>query len=193
MDHNVDDHEVISSERLYDGKVVGLQIEKVRLPDGRFASWETVTHPGAVGIVPLLSDRQVVLVKQYRHATRQVLLEIPAGKLDMGLSPEETAARELQEEVQLKAGRLLKLAEFYNSPGFSDEYFHLFLALDLSVAPGEPEEDEFLEVVRLPLDEAIEMVAARQIIDAKTIIGLSLAEMYARGAFQVEAELPDGS
>lgn len=177
---DVSDHEVISSEQVFDGRVVKLFLDRVRLPDGREATWERVAHPGAVGIVPL-ADGEVVMVRQYRHAVRGVLLEIPAGKLDSGQSPGETARRELAEEVGLGAGELTKLAEFYNSPGFSGEYFHLYLARDLSPTPGEPEPDEFLQVVRVGLDEAVAMVSTGRIRDAKTIIGLTLTRMFLGG------------
>jgi ADP-ribose pyrophosphatase len=172
---DIGDHEILASEELFNGRVVKLSIDEVRLPDGRTARWERVSHPGAVGIVPLLEDGRVVMVRQYRHAVGGVLLEIPAGKLDTGESPEDTARRELAEEVGLKAGEMLKLAEFYNSPGYSDEYFHLFLARELSPEPGEPEADEFLEVEKIPLEEAARMISNGEIRDAKSIIGISLA------------------
>ncbi len=182
---DISDHEVLSSEQVFDGRVVKLYLDRVRLPDGREVTWERVAHPGAVGLVPLEADGRVVMVRQYRHAVRGVLLEIPAGKLDSGQTPEATARRELAEEVGLRAGELVKLAEFYNSPGFSGEYFHLYLARDLSRVEGRAEPDEFLEVVRLGLDEGLEMVSTGRIRDAKSIIGLALTRMYLKG--EVEA------
>lgn len=172
---DIGDHEILASEVLFEGRVVGLSIDEVRLPDGRTARWEKVSHPGAVGIVPLLDDGRVVMVRQYRHAVRGVLLEIPAGKLDAGEAPEETARRELAEEVGLRAGEMRKLAEFFNSPGYSDEYFHLYLARELGPERGEPEADEFLEIEKIPLDEAVSMIASGKIRDAKSIIGITLA------------------
>lgn len=178
---DVSDHEVLSSDRVFDGRVVKLYLDTVRLPDGREATWERVAHPGAVGMVPLTGEGEVVMVRQYRHAVGGVLLEIPAGKLDSGQTPEETARRELAEEVGMRAGELVKLAEFYNSPGFSGEYFHLYLARDLAPTDGEPEPDEFLEIVRVGLDRAIAMISTGQVIDAKSIIGLALTRMFLRG------------
>ena len=175
MEMDIGDHEIVASEQVFDGRVVRVFLDDVRLPDGRTARWERVSHPGAVGIVPLLGADTVVMVRQYRHAVRGVLLEIPAGKLDPGEPPLACAHRELAEEVGMKAGEMLKLAEFYNSPGYSDEYFHLYLARDLSAEKAEPEEDEFLELERISLGKALGMVSSGAITDAKSIIGLVLA------------------
>lgn len=181
MNMDIGDHEILSSEKAFDGRVVKVFLDDVRLPDGRSARWERVAHPGAVGIVPLHEDNTIVMVKQYRHAVRGVLLEIPAGKLDSGEPPLQTAQRELAEEVNLKAGGMIKLAEFYNSPGFSDEYFHLYLARELTEEEGESEPDEFLEVVRLTLSDAMGMISSGDIVDAKSIIGITLTHLFLTG------------
>jgi len=178
---DIGDHEILSSEKAFDGHVIKVFLDDVRLPDGRNARWERVAHPGAVGIVPLLEDNTIVMVKQYRHAVRGVLLEIPAGKLDSGEPPFQTACRELAEEVNLKAGEMIKLAEFYNSPGFSDEYFHLYLARELTEEEGESEPDEFLEVVSLTLSDAMGMISSGGIVDAKSIIGITLTHLFLTG------------
>jgi ADP-ribose pyrophosphatase len=178
---DIGDHEILASEQVFDGRVVKLFIDDVRLPDGRKARWERVTHPGAVGIVPLLKDETVLMVRQYRHAVGGVLLEIPAGKLDSPEPPWQTAHRELAEEVGKKAGEMIKLAEFYNSPGYADEYFHLYLARELSDEVGEPEPDEFLEVEPVPLGQALDMVSSGAIRDAKSIIGLTLTFLFLSG------------
>jgi ADP-ribose diphosphatase len=179
---DISDHEITNSEKAFDGRVVKVFLDDVRLPDGRSARWERVAHPGAVGIVPLLESGEVLMVRQYRHAVRGVLLEIPAGKLDEGEPPLECAHRELEEEVGMKAGEMLKLAEFYNSPGYSDEYFHLYLARDLAPGNAEPEADEFLEPVRIRLADALRMISNGEIRDAKSIIGLSLAMQFTEGS-----------
>jgi ADP-ribose pyrophosphatase len=181
MDMDISDHEILGSEPVFDGRVIKVFLDEVRLPDGRKATWERVAHPGAVGIVPLMTDGSVVMVRQYRHAVRGVLLEIPAGKLDTGEPPLATAQRELAEEAGLKAGEMIKLSEFYNSPGYSDECFHIYLARDLSEEQGESEPDEFLEVERVSLAGALEMVSSGDIRDAKSIIGLSLAFLFMSG------------
>ncbi len=181
---DIGDHEIVSSEQVFDGRVVKVFLDDVRLPDGRSARWERVAHPGAVGIVPLLETGEVLMVRQYRHAVRGVLLEIPAGKLDPGEPPLECAHRELEEEVGMKAGEMVKLAEFFNSPGYSDEYFHLYLARDLTPGKADPEADEFLEIERLRLEEAPKLIAGGDITDAKSIIGLSLASQFIEGVLR---------
>jgi ADP-ribose pyrophosphatase len=177
----IGDHEILSSEKVFDGKVVKVFLEDVLLPDGRKVRWERVEHPGAVGIVPLLREDVLLMVRQYRHAVRGELLEIPAGKLDHGESPGECAERELTEEVAHKAGRLIKLAEFYNSPGYSDERFFLYLGMDLSPKEGESEPDEFLVVVEVDINEALSMISRGEIRDAKSIIGITLAGLFLNG------------
>jgi len=179
-----EDHKIISSKCVFSGKVVGVFIDEVSLPDGRIARWERVNHPGAVGIVPMLDDSHMLLVKQYRHATRKVLLEIPAGKLDIASeSPEDCASRELVEEVGHSAATLVKLAEFYNSPGYSNEYFHLYLAKNLERASGVHDDDEFLTVELVRLENALELIERSEIVDAKSIIGITLATLYLEGRY----------
>jgi ADP-ribose pyrophosphatase len=178
---DISDHELLASEQVFDGRIVKVFLDDVRLPDGRSARWERVTHPGAVGIVPLLDDGTVLMVRQYRHPVGGVLLEIPAGKLDSGEPPWTTAQRELSEEVGMRAGELFKIAEFYNSPGYSNEYFHLYMARGLTEEPGETEPDEFLEVERVRLTDALDMISTGDIKDAKSIIGLTVALMIMSG------------
>ncbi|MHB8779899.1 MAG: NUDIX hydrolase [Candidatus Geothermincolia bacterium] len=168
-------HELIERKSIFGGKVIRVYLDQVRLPDGVVAEREVVEHGGAVGIVPVDEDGTVTLVRQYRHATGESLLEIPAGKLDRGEAPEECAYRELEEEVGLTTGHLRKLSEFYTSPGFSNEVLHLFLAEDLTVTEAAPEDDEFLEVETMPLAEALDLVLRRDIRDSKTVAGIALA------------------
>lgn len=181
MAGNIEDHEIISSEQVFDGKVIKVFLDDVRLPDGRKARWERVQHPGAVGIVPMLDETTLLMVRQYRHAVRGELLEIPAGKLDRDEPPEECARRELREEVGYGAGQMMKLAEFYNSPGYSDEQFYLYLAKDLAPEEGESEPDEFLEVVKVDLNDALAMISQESIKDAKSIIGITLTDLFLKG------------
>ncbi|MBU1671437.1 MAG: NUDIX hydrolase [Actinobacteria bacterium] len=189
MSYDIGDHEVLGSEQAFDGRVIKVFTEQVRLPDGRTASWERVAHPGAVGMVPLLEDGTVLMLRQYRHAVRGVLLEIPAGKLDRGETPLECAVRELAEEVGRKAERMVELAEFYNSPGYSDERFYLYLATGLSSAHARAEEDEFLEQAPVHIEDAADLIASGVIRDAKSIIGLTMTRLYLAGeARQFEGE-----
>jgi len=171
----------ISSRRVYNGRIVALRVDEVELPNGRHTVREVLEHPGAVAIVPVDDDGQVVLVRQFRYATGQSLLEIPAGTLTRGEDPIKAAERELREETGLEAERVSLLAEFYPSPGVSTEYMWVFLAQGLRPADGHSEEDEFIEVVRQPLLAVRGLIDSRQIRDAKSIIGLLLATDLLQG------------
>lgn len=181
MEMDIGDHRTLASEQVFDGRLVKVFVDEVRLPDGRKARWEKVAHPGAVGMVPLTGDGTVIMVRQYRYAVGGVILEIPAGKLEPGEPPEACAQRELAEEVGYRAGEMLKLAEFYNSPGYSNEYFHLYLARDLEPRSAEAEPDEFLQTERMNLEEAFAMIATGALRDAKSIIGITLARLLLDG------------
>lgn len=170
----------VSTERAYDGRIIKVYLDELVFPDGKTATWERVVHPGAVGMVPLMEDGTVLMVRQYRNAVDGGLLEIPAGKLDRPEEPVECAHRELIEEVGHRAGLMTKLAEFYNSPGYSDEYFYLYLARELSPEHGESEPYEFLSVERYTLGELMEMIASGGLKDAKSIIGVALASLMFR-------------
>lgn len=136
---------------------------------------DVVHHPGSAVILPLYADGTVAFVRQYRHPAVRYLLELPAGTLNRGERPEEGAARELEEELGLVSNSFTKLAEFFVSPGFCEEKMWLFLATELTETQQRLEPDEIVEVVRLPLSRALEMVTDGEIEDAKTIIGLMLA------------------
>ena len=165
---------LIESDRVFEGRLISVRKDTVRLPNGRTSTREVVVHPGAVAIVPMLEDGRVILVKQYRHAVGKILMEIPAGTLYPDETPEECALRELREEVGYAAGRLEKLTSVYLAPGYSTELIHLFLATDLQPAEGETDEDEFLKPVTLTLDEAVAQIANGEIQDAKTVAALLL-------------------
>lgn len=167
---------VIRSQRIYDGHVVSLRVDEVALPSGRTAVREIVEHRGAVAIVPLTADGQVLLVRQYRAPLGRRLLEIPAGTMEPGESAEDCAVRELAEEVGMRAARWQALGTIYPSPGFLTEAVHLFTAGELSPHPAEAEE-EGMEIVSLPLAEARRLVLAGEIVDAKSVAGILLTSL----------------
>jgi ADP-ribose pyrophosphatase len=171
---------ILSSEPIYEGKLVKLYRDTVQLPDGSRIDREIVKHPGAVAMVPLLFGGDVLLVRQYRTAAQQVLLEIPAGTLEPGEDPKIAAARELQEEIGYKPGKLAPLGMEYTAPGYTSEVIHLFLATELEVARLDGDADEFIEVVRLPFSEAVRQVIVGEIRDGKTQVALLLAEQMMR-------------
>ena len=162
---------------IFRGRIVDLGIESITLPSGVPVELEIIRHPGAAAVVPLHDDGTVTLVRQYRHAGGGMHIELPAGVLEAGEEPEACAARELSEEVQLAAHTLTHLSTIHTTPGFTDERIHIFLGTGLSVTNGVPEDDEFLQPVRLPLTEAIAMVRSGAITDGKTICGLMLAHL----------------
>jgi ADP-ribose diphosphatase len=163
---------VASRKRVHDGRIVKLDIEEVELPNGKQATLEIVRHPGAAAVLPLDGD-DVVLVRQYRHATGGWLLEVPAGKLDRpGELPEACARRELQEETGLTAAHVTSLGWIWTTPGFSDEKIWLFLARDLTLARAGLQDDEVLTVERLPFREAVRRALSGEIVDAKSICAL---------------------
>lgn len=165
---------IISSQKVFSGRVFNVTVDTVREGELTYQR-EVVHHHGSAVILPVFDDGAVALVRQYRHPAVRYLLEAPAGSLDDGERPEDGAARELREELGLTAGRLEKLSEFFVSPGFCEEKMWVFLATELTEGAQNPEEDELLEVVRLPIDEALEMISSGEIQDAKTIIALMLA------------------
>ena len=163
------EEKTVSSRLIFDGKVVHLYKDTVRLPDGAESVREYVKHIGAVCILPLTDDGEVILERQYRYAVRQILTEIPAGKLDApGEDPLEAAKRELREETGATAREMIPLGDYYGSPANLGERIRMFLARGLTFGETEFDEDEFLEVFRLPLDEAEAAVLRGEIPDGKT-------------------------
>jgi ADP-ribose pyrophosphatase len=173
--------EVVGSQRLFQGRVVGLRVDEVRLAEGRTFRAEVVEHVPSVGIVPLHDDGRVVLVRQYRHPVGEALLEIPAGSVDPGETPEACAQRELAEEIGCRADDVIRLGGFYLSPGYCTEFMHIFLARGLRPATAAPDEDEQIDLEEMPLAEALRMVRAGELRDAKTIAALALAAAFLGG------------
>lgn len=174
----------IAGGRVYSGRVLSLEVDRVRLPGGGEAVREVVRHPGAAVVVPVLDDGRVLLVRQFRYAAGETLLELPAGKRDGGEDPAACAARELAEETGLRAADLRYLTGFFTAPGFTDEFIHCFVARGLTpAAEAVQDADEELELLPVTLSEAHCLIANGEIRDAKTIVGLLL--LAALGGEQV--------
>jgi ADP-ribose pyrophosphatase len=167
--------ETLESKRIFEGKIVNLRVDTVRLPDGRTSTREIVEHRGAVAVVPMLDSERVVLVRQFRQAAGRVLTEIPAGGLEIGEDPEDCVRRELMEEIGYFPNKVTKMFYSYLAPGYSTEKLHTYLAEDLTPAVEEQDDDEFIEVITVTLDEAVEMIRTGDIADAKSICGILLA------------------
>jgi len=157
---------------IYTGKVVTLNIDTVQLPNGVTVDLETIRHPGAAAVVPMQENGIVVLIRQFRHAAGGFIYEIPAGKLHPGEDPRVCAARELEEEIGYRAGSLEILSSIFTAPGFTDEVIHIYKATGLTTGRQQLDRDEVLEVIEMPLQEAIGMIESGAIRDAKSIVGL---------------------
>jgi ADP-ribose pyrophosphatase len=176
----------ISTARKYTGRVISLDVDTVRYPDGTTGDLEIIRHPGASAVVPFLSDPagadpQLLLLKQYRYAVGGYLREIPAGRLEPGELPEACARRELLEETGCSAKSLTVLTSMYTTPGFTDERIHLFLASGLTRGEARREADEFMELETVSLRDALDMVKRGEIQDAKTALGLLFAAGFCAG------------
>ncbi len=169
---------LLATRRLYEGRIVNLRLDSVELAGGQRTEREIVEHGPAVAIVPLDSQGNVLLVRQYRQAASRALLEIPAGGIDAGEDAAAAAQRELQEETGFRAGVLEPMGGFYLAPGYCTEYIHLFLATSLSPSRLAADSDEDIAVERLPLSQASELVETGDICDAKSIAGLLLAQAW---------------
>src|SRR5467141_1830154 len=165
----------LDSKRIHTGRVINLDVDTVRYPDGSPGELEMIRHPGAAAVIPFASDPRgddptILLIQQYRYATNGTLIEIPAGRLNPGEEPRVCAQRELLEEVGVKAGRLERLTTIWTTPGFTDERIHLFWAADLTAGQHAREPDEFIEVTPKPLSEVLKLIRNGAISDAKTIV-----------------------
>lgn len=173
------EEKTIEKEKLFSGKVIDLYVEDVELPNGKTSKREIVKHPGAVAVLAVTDSNKIILVNQYRKPLERTIVEIPAGKLEKGEEPEYTALRELEEETGYTAKKLTKITAFYTSPGFADEIVHLFLAEDLSVLEEKREldEDEFVEVMEVTLEDALKLVETREVYDAKTAYAIQYLQL----------------
>ena len=166
----------VESKVIYQGKVLSLRLDDVTLPNGKSSKREVVEHAGAVTVVAVTNEQKVLLVKQYRYSVGEVLLELPAGGLNHGEAPLKCAKRELKEETGWEATDWEELPTFYTTPGFTNEKMYLFLAKNLTYTGQNLDEDEFIQVVSVPLDETLNMIQRGEIRDAKSIVGILLAK-----------------
>lgn len=178
---------LITTERLYTGRVVSLDRDTVRFPDGSSGQLEMLRHPGASAVVPFLEDPRapdprVLLIRQFRHAANGFIWEIPAGRLDAGETPEACAHRELEEETGWRARTIEPLTTIYTTPGFTDERIHLFLAHGLEPGSERREADEFMELHDLNWSAVLELVRTGEVQDGKTLISLLFVECFRRGS-----------
>jgi ADP-ribose pyrophosphatase len=163
---------VISSERIYDGKVVHLRIDTIELPSGNITKREILEHKGAIGLLPVLPDGRIGLIRQWRSAVQEYIYELPAGGLEEGETPEECAKRESIEEIGYEVGKITPLFHCWLAPGYSSEMMWGFLGEDLKEVGAQPEEDETIELVPVTLEEALQMVDDGRIHDSKTTCGI---------------------
>lgn len=170
--------ETLHSELIYQGKAFNVRRDQVRWPNGQVSYLDIVDHTGAVTVIPINEAGQILFVRQYRHATRTELLEMPAGTLEPDELPENCAMREVREETGMAARKLVKLGEFFLAPGYSTEYMFVFLATQLYPDPLPGDLDEFLSVVQVPIEKAYQMVATGEIRDAKSLVALFFLRAY---------------
>ena len=170
----------LSTRRIYDGKVLALDVDEVEEPGGVRVAREVVRHRGSVAALPITENGSLILVRQYRYAVGESLWELPAGRLDPGETPEEGIQRELREEIGRRAGSLEKIAFYYTTPGFCDEAMHLFRATALSPDRAAADDDERIEIGEFTLEQASGMIAAGELREGKTLVAV-LLELARRG------------
>ncbi len=175
LDHLIE--KTIGKQDIYKGRIISLQLEDVLLPNGEQSKREVVKHPGAVGIIPITADGKIVMVRQYRKALEKVIIEIPAGKLDLNEEPLLCAKRELQEETGYVSDSMEFIVSFYTSPGFADELIYIYVAEGLTKREISLDADEFLDVLEISLEEAEQMIQEEKIHDAKTIYAVQYMRM----------------
>lgn len=174
----------LATRRLHSGRIINLDVDTVRFPDGSVGEMEIIRHPGASAIVPFLTDPQapdptLLLIRQYRYAADDYVWEVPAGRLDAGESPHGCATRELMEETGCTASRVEHLYTMFTTPGFTDEVIHVFAATGLTQGETKREHDEFMEVVPMQLSAALERIRSGEIRDAKTALAIMYAVQFA--------------
>ncbi|MBM7838206.1 ADP-ribose pyrophosphatase [Alkalihalobacillus xiaoxiensis] len=166
------EEKTLESKMIYKGKVIQLELEQVELPDGKQSTRELVRHPGAVAVIATTEEGKIILVEQYRKALEKSIVEIPAGKMEKGEDPKQTAWRELYEETGYQAGSLELLTSFYTSPGFADEIIYIYEASELKKGEQQLDDDEFVTNLELSFEECEQLVKEERIHDAKTAYAL---------------------
>jgi ADP-ribose pyrophosphatase len=170
--------ELIRSEPIFKGRAFKIRRDHVKMPDGRQTNFDIVEHPGSVVILPIDEQGNLLLVRQYRHAAGLDLLELPAGTRDGNEPYEECAAREIREETGMAAGKMERISDFYLAPGYSTEFMAVYIATNLTHDPLQADEDEFLQVEKLPVKKAFELAMRSEMPDAKTLAALFLARPH---------------
>jgi ADP-ribose pyrophosphatase len=173
------EEKTLRMEHIFSGKVISLQVDEVELPNGKTSKREIIKHPGAVAVIPVNDEGKIVMVEQYRKALERTIVEIPAGKLEKGEQPEVCAVRELEEETGYVCGKIEWLISFYTSPGFADELVHLYVATGLAKKEdaAQTDEDEFVNVVEVTVEEALNLVREQKIYDAKTAYAVQYLQL----------------
>ncbi|QQZ10960.1 NUDIX hydrolase [Heyndrickxia vini] len=169
----------LKTEKIFEGKVVHLQVDEVELPNGKTSKREIIKHPGAVAVLAVTNQNKIILVEQFRKPMDKAIIEIPAGKLEPGEEPIITAARELEEETGYECEALEHIISFYTAPGFADEILHLYFAKGLKKKehPKSADEDEFVELMEVTLEEAVKLVEQQKICDAKTAYAIQYLQL----------------
>ncbi|PEA56203.1 ADP-ribose pyrophosphatase [Bacillus pseudomycoides] len=169
----------VATEPIFDGRIIKVRVDEVVLPNGETSKREIVTHPGAIAIIAITDDEKIVLVEQYRKAMEKELVEIPAGKLEQGEKPEVTAIRELEEETGYICKKLELITSFYTSPGFADEIVYVYEATGLKKKEDKADldEDEFVELMEVSLEEALQLIKEQRIHDAKTMFAIQYLQL----------------
>ncbi|MCQ6273805.1 NUDIX hydrolase [Bacillus sp. V3B] len=173
------EEKTLSSEKIFSGRVISLQVDEVELPNGKTAKRELIKHPGAVAIIAITDENKIIMVEQYRKALEQIIIEIPAGKLEKDEDPAVCAKRELEEETSYECESLKLLNSFYTSPGFANEIVHVYVAKGLSKKENAAglDEDEFVNLIELTLDEALQATIDNRICDAKTVFAVQYLQL----------------
>ncbi len=179
------EEKTVSRQQFYNGNIIKVERLTVTLPNGKEATRDLVLHPGASVVIPIGSDGSIYMVRQYRKPIEKVLLELPAGRLNPGEDPETCARRELKEETGLSAGKIKHLISIHTTPGFSNEVLHLYAATKLEEGDSHTDEDEFLTTEKVKVGELVNMILNHEITDAKTIIGILLAEKILDGKIKL--------